>query len=83
MSRKHRTLKEVRDALGWTQERLEAETKRIDPLGVGINQRSISKIERGDVDDVMNNTVVLLETAMNVQRGTLVFGRKDRQRVAS
>ncbi len=73
---KHRTLKEVRDVLGWTQERLESETKKVDPDGVGVDQRTISKIERGDVADPMNSTVVLLEKALNLQRGTLVFGRE-------
>lgn len=72
--RKHLTLKEARDARGWTQERLEAETKKVDADGSGVDQRAISKIERGAVADPMNSTVVLLETALGVQRGTLVFG---------
>lgn len=76
MTRKHLTLKEARDAKGWTQERLEAETKRVDPDGVGVNQRAISKIERGAVDDPMNSTVVHLENALGVARGTLIFGRE-------
>lgn len=76
MPRKHLTLKEARDAKGWTQERLEAETKSVDPDRKGVDQRAISKIERGEVEDPMNSTVVLLETALGVQRGTLVFGRE-------
>lgn len=74
--RKHLTLKEARDAKGWTQEQLEAETQRVDPASRGVNQRAISKIECGDVQDPMNSTVVLLETALGLQRGTLVFGRE-------
>lgn len=74
--RKHLTLKEARDAKGWTQEHLESETQRVDPAGRGVDQRAISKIERGDVADPMNSTVVLLERALGLQRGTLVFGRE-------
>lgn len=74
--RKHLTLKEARDAKGWTQQQLEAETQRADPNGVGVNQRTISGIERGDAADPMNSTVVLLETALRLQRGTLVFGKQ-------
>lgn len=74
--RKHLTLREARDAKEWTQEQLEAETQRIDPNGKGVDQRAISKIERGEVEDPMNSTVVLLETALGLQRGTLIFGRE-------
>lgn len=74
--RKHLTLREARDSRGWTQEELEAATKRVDLMGRGIDQRAISKIERGDVADPMNSTVVLLEMALEVPRGTLVFGRE-------
>ena len=74
--KKHRTLKEARGDKGWTQERLEAETKRIDPDGRGVDQRTISKIECCDVEDPSNSTVVLLETALAIPRGTLVFGRE-------
>jgi transcriptional regulator with XRE-family HTH domain len=70
------TLKEARDSRNWTQQRLEAETQRVDSDGVGIDQRAISKIERGEVSDPMNSTVVLLEKALGLQRGTLVFGKK-------
>lgn len=76
MPRKHLTLKEARDAKGWSQERLEAATKALDERGLGVDQRNISKIERGDIEDPMNSTVVLLETALGLQRGTLVFGRE-------
>lgn len=76
MPRKHLTLKEARDAKDWTQARLEAETKRVDPSGNGVDQRAISKIECGDVSDPMNSTVVLLEKALSLARGTLVFGRQ-------
>jgi transcriptional regulator with XRE-family HTH domain len=74
--RKHLTLREARDRRGWSQERLEEETKKVDPKGVGIDQRAISKIECSAVLDPMNSTVVLLETALGVERGTLVFGRE-------
>lgn len=72
--RKHLALREARLARGWTQERLETETQLVDPTGRGVDQRAISKIERCDVVDPMNSTVILLETALGVQRGTLVFG---------
>lgn len=71
------TLKDARDYKGWTQQQLEAETKRVDPEGRGVDQRVISKIERGAVGDPMNSTVVLLETALGLKRGTLVFGKRQ------
>jgi transcriptional regulator with XRE-family HTH domain len=79
----HLTLKAARDAKGWTQEQLEAETKKVDPAGLGVDQRAISKIERGSVEDPMNSTVVHLENALGVARGTLIFGREASEAIAS
>lgn len=70
------TLREARDAKGWTQEQLEAETRKVDANGEGVNQAHISKLERGEVTNPKNNTVVLLELALSVERGTLVFRRE-------
>lgn len=68
MATNKKTLKQARDDKGWTQEQLEAES--------GIDQRTISKIERGDVNDPQNSTVKALEEALGVRRGTLVFGEE-------
>lgn len=61
------TLEEARKRKGfnWTQERLEAES--------GVNQATISKIERGERPNPTNDTVTKLERALRLQRGTLVF----------
>lgn len=64
----HRTLKQARDARGLTQTAL-AELS-------GVDQRVISKIERGLVDDPHNSTVANLERALGLKRGVLVFGRE-------
>lgn len=63
-----KTLRHAREGKEWTQERLAEES--------GIDQRTISKIERGDVEDPQNSTVKALETALGLKRGTLVFGRE-------
>jgi transcriptional regulator with XRE-family HTH domain len=76
VARKRLTLKEARDAKNWSQQRLEQETQRVDDAGVGVDQRAISKIECGAVADPMNSTVVLLEKALGLARGTLVFGKE-------
>lgn len=60
------TLQQARDAKEWTQEQLEAAS--------GIDQRNISKIERGEISDPRNSTVEKLEEALGLKRGTLVFG---------
>lgn len=73
---KHLTLKQAREERGWSQQQLADETKRVDPDREGVDQRTISKLERGAADDPMNSTVVLLEKAFGLQRGTLVFGRE-------
>lgn len=74
---KHLTLKDARDQRGWTQEDLEAATQRAAAaLGPGytpVDQRNISKIERGDIQDPRNSTVAVLEKALGLKRGTLVF----------
>lgn len=74
---KQRTLRDARDAKGWSQERLADETKRVDESGEGVDQTHISKIERGDIVDPKNSTVVLLESALGLKRGTLVFGQSE------
>ena len=74
---KHMTLREARDARDWSQERLSEETKRVDPDGDGVPQTHISKIERGDVADPKNSTVAVLEHALGLKRGTLVFGQRE------
>lgn len=74
MALKHQTLRQAREAKGWTQEQLAAAS--------GINQRNISKIETGGTEDPQNSTVIALETAMDLERGTLVFGR-DCEAIAS
>lgn len=68
---KRMTLHEARTAKTpvWTQEKLEAES--------GVDQRTISKIERGDVADPRISTVEKLETALGVRRGTLRFGQPE------
>lgn len=65
---KHLTVKAARDAKGWTQEQLEAES--------GVNQSTISKLERGEVIDPQKSTVDALEKGLGLQSGTLVFGRE-------
>jgi transcriptional regulator with XRE-family HTH domain len=75
---KHMTLREARDYRDMTQEELEAATVRAAAeLGAGyapVDQRNISKIERGDIHDPRNSTVAVLERALRLRRGTLVFG---------
>jgi transcriptional regulator with XRE-family HTH domain len=76
--RKHLTLRAARDAKGWSQEQLEAETARLAAANpdryTKVDQRNISKIERLGISDPSNSTVLTLETALGLQRGTLVFG---------
>ena len=63
------TLQRAREKKGWTQEQLETAS--------GIDQRSISKIERGETTDPRNSTVRALEDALDLDRGTLVFGQRE------
>ncbi len=62
------TLRSARDAKRWTQERLEEAS--------GVSQGTISKLERGEIDDPQKSTADALEDALSLQRGTLVFGRE-------
>lgn len=75
------TLRQARQQKGWTQEELENATTALaakDPTTFAtVDQRSISKIERGGVPDPRNRTVTTLETALEIARGTLVFGRQE------
>lgn len=63
------TLHEARMAKGWTQETLEAAS--------GVDQRNISKIERGDITDPRSSTVEALERALGLRRGTLIFRQPE------
>ncbi len=63
------TLQQAREHKGWTQEQLEAAS--------GVDQRNISKIERGGIADPRNSTVIALEDALGLKRGTLVFGEPE------
>jgi transcriptional regulator with XRE-family HTH domain len=78
---KHKSLRAAREAKGWSQEHLADETKRVDPAGAGVDQAHISKLERSEITDPKNSTVAVLEAALGLGRGTLVFG--DREEVAS
>lgn len=62
---KHKTLRQARGKL--TQEQLEELS--------GVAQATISKIERGEIPNPSNDTVKALEEALQVPRGTLVFGQ--------
>lgn len=78
---RHQTLQDARKRLGWSQEDLEAATAKLAAERPGfyvtVDQRNISKIENGVVDDPRNSTVMTLETALSVKRGTLVFGQRE------
>jgi len=76
---KHLTLRQARALRRLTQQQLEAETVR---LGFKVDQRNISKIESGGITDPRNSTVSVLERALNLKRGTLVF-RIEAERAAS
>ncbi len=71
---KRLALREAREKKGWTQEQLEAATER---LGNRVDQRNISKIESEINTDPRNRTVEVLEQALGVPRGTLVFGQRE------
>lgn len=62
------TLQRAREKKGWTQEQLEAAS--------GVDQRNISKIERGETADPRNSTVIALEDALGLERGSLVFSQQ-------
>ncbi len=63
---KQMTLRKAREKRGWTQEQLEDAS--------GVDQGVISRLERGESANPTNDTVVKLETALGLERGTLVFG---------
>ena len=69
MSPKNKTLSEARKEKAWTQEQL--------ALASGVDQRAISKIERGETADPLNSTAEALERALDLDRGTLVFGQVE------
>jgi transcriptional regulator with XRE-family HTH domain len=60
------TLRQARKKKRLTQQKLAAKS--------GVNQRAISKIEVGKVQDPHNRTVAALEDALGLKRGSLVFG---------
>ena len=62
-----------RPRVGWSQEQLEAATER---LGTKVDQRNISKMESGLNADPRNRTVDVLERALGIPRGTLIFTRR-------
>jgi transcriptional regulator with XRE-family HTH domain len=59
-------LKAARDAKGWKMPELARRS--------GINKATISRIEAGEIVNPSYETVVALEKALKVPRGTLVFG---------
>lgn len=65
---KHLTLRQAREARGWTQEQLAERS--------GVAQARISYIETATTKDPQNSTVKALEHALGVRRGTLVFGQE-------
>lgn len=71
--RRRLTLREAREHRKLTQTELADRTRGIDPRGLGVNQRTISDLETGDVPDPMYSTAILLERALRLQRGSLVF----------
>lgn len=75
------TLQDARKRLNWSQEQLEAATVKLaaerPDFYVPVDQRNISKIENGVIEDPRNSTVLTLEAALSVKRGTLVFGQRE------
>lgn len=61
------TLRAAREWRRWTQEELEERS--------GVPQPTISKLERGEVVNPGHHTVVKLEVALRLKRGTLIFGQ--------
>lgn len=59
-------LKTARDAKDWTMDELAARS--------GVSKATISRIESGEIANPSNDTVVALEAALKVRRGTLIFG---------
>lgn len=71
---KQMTLREARMKKGWSQEDLEDATRR---LGRLVKQQNISRLENGHVKDPNYSTVIALENALGVPRGTLAFGEME------
>lgn len=65
---KHLTLKDARDAKGWTQEELEQRS--------GVSQSTIVRCETDPNVNPTVNVVTKLESALELKRGTLIFGRE-------
>jgi len=64
MAIRHCTLREARRGKGWTQSELS--------LRSGVNQQNISKLERFNRNPHYS-TVIALESALGLKRGTLIF----------
>lgn len=62
------TLRQAREARGWTQSQLEEKS--------GVPQARISQIENGITRSPQYDTVRDLEVALGLKRGTLVFGEE-------
>jgi transcriptional regulator with XRE-family HTH domain len=66
------TLKEARKRANLTQEELSDLTKKLRGGG-GLKVGTIAKIEQGRVADPLSSSVEVLEKALCLERGTLVF----------
>lgn len=64
----------ARERRQWTMEQLAERS--------GVNKGTISRIESGQISNPSNDTVKNLETALGLQRGTLVFGQGDEARAS-
>lgn len=58
------SLKQARDLKGWSLERLAEES--------GLNKSTLSRVERGETEP-LHSTVIALEDALGLKRGSLVF----------
>ncbi len=66
---KQMSLRKARERRRWTQEQLENAS--------GVDQGVISRLERGEYANPTNDTVVKLEAALELERGTLIFGQAE------
>jgi transcriptional regulator with XRE-family HTH domain len=62
------TLKKARERAELTFAQLAAKS--------GVHKATVARIERGEVEP-MHATVIALEDALGLERGTLVFGRRS------
>lgn len=64
----HMDLKTARERRGfkWDQQTLARRS--------GVNQGTVSRLERGEIVNPSNDTVKKLEKALRLRRGTLIFG---------